>query len=76
MKFKLFDPVVIEVDVPALGLRKGDRGAVVELYEPDGVEVEVFEADGSTRDVYTLQVDQLRPATKEELLALRPPRRR
>lgn len=76
MKFKLFDPVVIEVDLPELGLRKGDRGAVVELYEPDGVEVEVFEPDGSTRDVYTLEVDQLRPATKEELRSLRTPRGR
>jgi hypothetical protein len=76
MMFRLFDSVVIQVDVPDLGLRKGDRGAVVELYEPDGVEVEVFEPDGSTRDVYTLQVEQLRPATKQELRGSRPPRRR
>jgi uncharacterized protein DUF4926 len=76
MRFKLFDSVVLQVDVAELGLRKGDRGAVVELYEPDGVEVEVLEPDGSTRDVYTLQADQLRPATKRELRGSRPLRRR
>ena len=75
MKFKLFDSVVINLDLPDLGLRKGDRGAVVELYEPDGVEVEIFEPDGSTRDVFTLQVEQLRPATNEELRTSRPPQK-
>jgi len=67
MKFKLFECVVIDVDLPELGLVKGDHGAVVELYEPDGLEVEVFESDGSTRDVYTLNVRQVRPATPREL---------
>jgi hypothetical protein len=67
MKFKLFECVVIDVDLPELGLVKGDHGAVVELYEPDGLEVEVFESDGSTRDVYTLNVRQVRPATPSEL---------
>jgi hypothetical protein len=67
MKFKLLECVVLDVDVPELGLVKGDHGAVVELYEPDGLEVEIFEDDGSTRDVYTLNVRQVRLATPSEL---------
>jgi len=47
MKFKLFECVVLDVRrFRKLGLVKGDHGAVVELYEPDGLEVEIFEDDG------------------------------
>lgn len=74
MKFKLFESVVLEVDLPGVGLAKGDQGTVVELYEPDGLEVEVFNADGSTRDVITLRTNQVRRAT--ETKSPRPNRRR
>jgi hypothetical protein len=40
MKFHGLETVVLECDIPERGLRKGDLGAVVELYEPDGLEVE------------------------------------
>jgi len=76
MKCKLLESVVLEVDLPAVGLAKGDQGTVVELYEPDGVEVEVFNADGSTRDVFTLRASQLRRATETETKSPRPTRRR
>jgi Domain of unknown function (DUF4926) len=67
MKFKLLECVVIDVDVPELGLVKGDPGVVVEILDADNVMVEVFEADESTRDVYTLNVRQVRSATPSEL---------
>jgi len=67
MKFKLLDCVVIDVDVPELGLVKGDPGVVVEILDADNVMVEVFEADETTRDVYILNVRQLRHATPSEL---------
>ena len=73
MKFKLLEAVVLDVDVPELGLLKGDPGAIVEICGPDGIMVEVFEADGSTRDVYDLNVRQVRRATPSEL---QPPRTR
>ena len=40
MRFALLDTVVLNRDLPGHGLRAGDLGAVVELYQPDGVEVE------------------------------------
>jgi hypothetical protein len=39
MKYKLLDTVVLDRDLPEHGLRSGDLGAVVEVYEPDGLEV-------------------------------------
>ena len=39
MKFHELETVVLEHDIPEHGLRKGDLGAVVELCEPDGLEV-------------------------------------
>jgi hypothetical protein len=35
------DTVVLERDIPEHGVRRGDLGAVVEVYEPDGLEVEL-----------------------------------
>ena len=67
MKFKLLDCVVVDVDVPELGLAKGDQGVVVEFLDAENVMVEVFESDDSTRDVYDLNVRQLRHATPGEL---------
>ena len=40
MDFKLLDTVVLDQDQPQHGLRRGDLGAVVEIHEPDGLEVE------------------------------------
>jgi fructose-1-phosphate kinase PfkB-like protein len=76
MKFKLLESVVLEVDLPAIGFAKGDQGTVVELYQPDGLEVEVFNADGSTRDVFTLRASPLRRTTDAETKSPRPTRRR
>jgi Domain of unknown function (DUF4926) len=35
MKYKLLDTVVLARDLPQHGLRAGDLGAVVEVYEPE-----------------------------------------
>jgi len=37
---------VVTVQVPEHGLRRGDLGAVVEVYEPEGIEVEFVRASG------------------------------
>ena len=62
MKYKALDPVVLERDLPAHGLCTGDLGAVVEVYEPDGLEVEFVTASGKTQAVVTLTVADVRPA--------------
>ena len=41
MKISILDTVVLEKDLPINGLKKGDIGAVVETYEPDGLEVDL-----------------------------------
>jgi len=46
MRFKLLETVVLKRDLPEHGLKEGDLGVVVEIYEPDGVEVEFVTASG------------------------------
>ncbi len=54
MKFKLSETVVLARDLLEYGLKAGDLG-VVELYEPDGLEVEFVTASGRTQAVVTLK---------------------
>ena len=61
MKCALLETVVLNRDVPEHGLRAGDFGAVVELYEGKGVEVEFVQASGQTRALVTLRCVDLRP---------------
>ena len=56
MKYKLLDTVVLDRDLPPYGLRAGDLGAVVEVYEPDGLEVEFVTASGKTQALVSLNV--------------------
>jgi hypothetical protein len=71
MRFRELDTVVLERDIPEQGLKRGDIGAVVQVYEPDGLEVEFVTASGRTEAVLTLTVDDVRAATDEDLLAVR-----
>ena len=72
MKSRKLDVVVLEKDLPALGLKKGDLGAVVELYEPDGLEVEFVTASGRTEALATLTEADVRSVMANDLVAVRP----
>ena len=72
MKFKLLDTVVLTRDHKKFGLQRGDLGAVVEVYEPDGLEVEFVTASGKTEALVTLKVEDLRPVSDSDLLSVRP----
>ena len=48
MRYQELDTVVLDRDLPEHKLRKGDVGAIVELYEPDGIEVEFVRVSGVT----------------------------
>lgn len=72
MRFKLLDTVVLDRDMPDRGLRRGDLGAVVEVYEPDGLEVEFVTASGKTEALLTLSVDDVRAVEDSDLIAVRP----
>ena len=54
------------------GLRKGDIGAVVEVYEPDGIEVEFVTGAGETQALVTLKVGDVRSVKGSEILSVRP----
>ena len=72
MKSRRLDVVVLERDLPAHGLKRGDLGAVVELYEPDGLEVEFVTASGRTEALVTLTALDVRPVVENDLVAVRP----
>jgi|SRR6058998_3938781 len=66
------DVVVLTHDVPAHGLRRGDLGAVVEVYGPDAMSVEFVAASGRTKAIVTLQPQDLRQAGHDDLISGRP----
>jgi hypothetical protein len=71
MKYKLLATVVLDRDLPEHGLRAGDLGAVVEVYEPDGLDVEFVTASGKTQALVTLNVNDVRPVQDGDLVAVR-----
>jgi hypothetical protein len=74
MTFQPLDTVVLERDLPEHGLRRGDLGAVVVVYAPDGLEVEFVAASGRTQAVVTLKATDVRAVVEGELIAVRPAR--
>lgn len=71
MKFKELDTVVLVRDLPEQGLRKGDLGAVVQVYEPDAIEVEFVTAAGMTEALVTLNIQEVRQVVDTDLIAVR-----
>jgi len=70
---KEHDRIVLTVSLPANGLVAGDVGTVVHTYD-DGkaYEVEFFTLDGHTADVVTVEANQIRPVTRQEMVHSRP----
>lgn len=71
MMYKLLDTVVLDRDLPEHGLRNGDLGAIVQVYEPDGLEIEFVTASGKTQALVTLNVNDVRPVQDNDLVAVR-----
>ncbi len=71
MEFKTLETVVLERDLAEHGLKKGDLGAVVQVYEPDGLEVEFVTAAGKTKALLTLTVRDVRPVRDTDLITVR-----
>ena len=69
--FSELDTVVLLRDLPDVGLRNGDLGAVVQLYGDEAVEVEFVTASGRTQALLTLPVSDVRPVRDDDLLAVR-----
>lgn len=71
MTFRALDTVILKHDLPAHGLCEGDIGAVVEVYDPDGLDVEFVTASGKTLALLTLSDKDVRRAMDEDLLTVR-----
>jgi hypothetical protein len=71
MNFKELDTVVLDCDVPEHGLRRGDLGAVVQVYQPDAIEVEFVTASGRTQALVTLNSRDVRAVGDEDLISVR-----
>jgi uncharacterized protein DUF4926 len=71
MPFKTLDTVVVTTDLPSHGLKRGDVGAVVQVYSTAAVEVEFVTASGRTQAVVTLGTNHIRPVGSRDLLAVR-----
>ena len=72
MTVQPLDVVVLTHDVPAHGLRRGDLGAVVEIYGSASIGVEFVAASGRTQALVTLHPTDLRPVADDDLVAVRP----
>ena len=71
MTYQVLDTIVLDRDLLAHRLRKGDVGAVVDVYENDGLEVEFVTASGSTAALLTLNVRDVRLPAADDLVSVR-----
>jgi hypothetical protein len=71
MTYRPLDTVVLIRDLPERGLRRGDLGAIVEIYEPDGLELEFVTASGRTVALVTIRADDVRPVADDDLVSVR-----
>ena len=72
MTYQLLDTIVLDRDIPEHGLRKGDLGAIVEVYAADAFEVEFVTASGRTAALLPLAARDIRPVADDDLVSVRP----
>ena len=71
MSFRELETVVLERDIPQHGLRRGDSGAVVFVYDTGALEVEFVRASGFTQAVLELEPSDVRHPGDADMLAMR-----
>lgn len=63
---------ILTRDIPEQGLKAGDVGTVVHVYHGGtAYEIEFFALDGRTLDVVTVEVGQVRPVDRRDMLHVR-----
>jgi len=65
------DTIVLKKDLPEHGLKQGDVGTVVELYQPDGLEIEFVTGSGKTQALLSMKNSDVRPIEDTEILTVR-----
>jgi hypothetical protein len=68
--FNLLDTVVLTRDVPDAGLRRGDLGAIVEVYGPNAFEVEFVAAWPDPGPSHS-RADDVRHVDDQDLVSVR-----
>ena len=71
MNYSTPDTLVLNRDLPEHRLKIGDLGTIVEIYEPDGIEVEFVTASGRTGALLTLNVSDVRRVADADLITVR-----
>ena len=69
---QVLDVVVLERELPAHGLKRGDLGAVVEQCGPDACAVEFVAGSGRTQALVTLASRDIRAVSDGDLISVRP----
>lgn len=70
--YRELDSVVLVRDLPDAGLRAGDLGTVVMVYDGEGLEVEFVTIDGHTKALRTLPLSDVRALADDDLPSVRP----
>lgn len=70
MEIKLLDTIILDKDFADYDLKRGDIGAVVEIYEPDGLEVEFVKGSEKTQAIITLKTTDIRSITDSDILSV------
>lgn len=71
MSIQPLDVVVLERDIPASALKRGDLGAVVDVYAADAIEVEFVTASGRTQALVTVKPTDIRNSGDNDLVTVR-----
>jgi hypothetical protein len=71
MTFKPLDTIVLDKELPDHGLRPGDLGVIVDIYPPDGLEIEFVTGSGRTKALVTLRESEVRAIADTDLVAVR-----
>lgn len=69
--FEELETIVLARDIEKYGLKKGDVGTVVALYNDKAVEVEFVTTNGKTIAVVTLALDDVRSTNRNEIFHVR-----
>ena len=75
MKYKLFEEIVLNIDIPGKDLRRGDVATIVEYHpasdDEDGYTLEIFNVLGDTIGVVTVPESAIEPLNEAEVFSVR-----
>lgn len=70
MDYSVLDTVVLNRDLPEHGLKRGDVGAIVDIYDGKALEVEFVTASGRTGALLTLSTADISHILDTDLVTI------